>query len=82
MDSLVQPDVFVVAPEHATDEWDGIRQLRLVAEVLSPSTARRLIETWAPEQMLPIVEAERVSWHPRGAGQPLVLELDEIFKEQ
>jgi Uma2 family endonuclease len=41
IDSLVQPDVFVVAAEHAADEWDGIRRLRLVVEVLSPSTARR-----------------------------------------
>lgn len=41
VDSLVQPDVFVVAPEHAEDEWHRIRRLRLVIEVLSPSTARR-----------------------------------------
>lgn len=39
-DSLVQPDVFVVAPEHAKQEWEDIRLLRLVVEVLSPSTAR------------------------------------------
>ena len=40
-DVLVQPDVFVVALEDArTLEWDRMRQLLLVAEVLSPSTAR------------------------------------------
>ncbi len=41
LDTLVQPDVFVLAPEHAGDEWPAAPRLRLVAEVLSPSTARR-----------------------------------------
>lgn len=40
-DVLVQPDVFVVPTEEArTLTWSGMRTLLLVAEVLSPSTAR------------------------------------------
>lgn len=40
-DSLVQPDVFVVPrAEAATLDWACMRTLVLVAEVLSPSTAR------------------------------------------
>ena len=40
-DTLVQPDVFVVPLEEArTLQWTGIRHLLLVAEVLSPSSAR------------------------------------------
>ncbi len=40
-DVLVQPDVFVVGAEYRREEeWDAIRTLSLVAEVLSPSTAR------------------------------------------
>jgi len=40
-DTLVQPDVFVVPLEQArTLEWARIRNLLLVAEVLSPSSAR------------------------------------------
>jgi Uma2 family endonuclease len=40
-DVLVQPDVFVVAAEEGrTLEWGRMRTLPLVAEVLSPSTAR------------------------------------------
>ncbi len=40
-DVLVQPDVFVVAPGEArTLTWSRMRTLLLVAEVLSPSTAR------------------------------------------
>ena len=42
VDTLVQPDVFVVAPEESTGaDWASVRTLRLVVEVLSPSTARR-----------------------------------------
>jgi Uma2 family endonuclease len=38
---LVQPDVFVVPREEArTLAWSGIKTLLLVAEVLSPSSAR------------------------------------------
>jgi Uma2 family endonuclease len=40
-DVLVQPDVFVVLPEEVrTLTWSHVRTLLLVAEVLSPSTAR------------------------------------------
>jgi Uma2 family endonuclease len=38
-DTLVQPDLFVVAPEEANArEWTDVRTLRLVVEALSPST--------------------------------------------
>ncbi len=104
-DSLVQPDVFVVAPEHANHEWKDIRHLRLVIEVLSPTTAsrdrfqkrrlyqengvetlwlvdpdRRLVETWTPERMLPVVETERVLWHPAETPEELRIELKELFE--
>ena len=40
-DTLVQPDVFVVPLEQArTLDWSRIQDLLLVAEVLSPSSAR------------------------------------------
>ena len=40
-DVLVQPDVFVVVPDEArTLTWSGMRTLLLVAEVLSPSSAK------------------------------------------
>lgn len=40
-DTLVQPDVFVVPLDQArTLQWSEIRRLLLVAEVLSPSSAR------------------------------------------
>jgi Uma2 family endonuclease len=41
-DTLVQPDVFIVpADEAKTRDWTKMRTLVLVAEVLSPSTARQ-----------------------------------------
>ena len=38
------------------------------------------VEVWTPEARLPIVERERVAWHPAGASVPLVLELEELFR--
>jgi len=102
----VEPDVFVVPMEQArTLEWREMRDLLLVAEVLSPSSARadrftkrrlyqerripvywvvdgdeRLVEVWTPEAELPVVERERVTWQPAGAGRAFTLELDELFR--
>ncbi len=40
-DVLTQPDVFVLPPEYRSGaEWTDVRYVPLVAEVLSPSTAR------------------------------------------
>jgi len=39
-ETLVQPDIFVVASSETKGEWRDIRTLLLVIEILSPSTAR------------------------------------------
>ena len=39
-DDLVQPDIFVVAPEDLSLDWTTYKHLRLVVEVLSPSSRR------------------------------------------
>jgi len=39
-DDLVQPDIFVVAPEDLSLDWKTYRHLRLVVEVLSHSSRR------------------------------------------
>lgn len=104
-DTLVQPDVFVIAPAEAGGrDWATVKTLRLVVEVLSASTSghdrfakrklyqdqgvetvwlvdvdRRLIEVWHPQSVFPTVEAERIAWHPQGAAEPLVIELDELI---
>ncbi len=106
-DALVQPDVFVVGPEYrGAQEWDVIRRLALVAEVMSPSTARfdrftkrRLYqemrvpvywiidtlegraEVWTPEAAVPVLETNRLTWHPEGAPSPLVVALSELVRD-
>ena len=104
-DILVQPDLFVIAPEQAAArDWTEVSRLSLVVEVLSPSTARQdrftkrrlyqensvatywivdaeagQVEVWTPEAVFPVIERERVAWHPAGAAEPLVIELGELL---
>ena len=39
-DDLVQPDLFVVAPEDVSRDWATFKHLRLAVEILSPSSRR------------------------------------------
>ena len=80
-DILVQPDLYVVPLEEArTLDWTRMRQLMLVVEVLSPTTARydRFTKRWLYQEVrIPlywIVNAdERVVevWTP-GATSPVI----------
>lgn len=73
-DTLVQPDVFVVPKQEAvTGDWQRIRSLTLVVEVLSPSTARfdrfqkRKLYLHNGVQTLWLLDEERACvevWHP------------------
>ncbi len=102
----VEPDVFVVPIDQARSlEWSLMRDLLLVAEVLSPSSGRGdrftkrrlyqerrvpvywivdgdegLVEVWTPDIEFPVVERERVTWRPPGAGRAFVLDLRELFR--
>jgi Uma2 family endonuclease len=104
-DILVQPDLFVVAPEQAgAASWSDITRLLLVVEVLSPSSVRadrfakrrlyqtqavgtywvvdpeaRTVEVWTPEARFPIIETQRVTWHPLGSGAQIEIVLAELF---
>jgi Uma2 family endonuclease len=40
----------------------------------------KAIEVWTPSAMFPAVEQERVTWQPASAGEPLVVELGELFQ--
>ncbi len=77
-DVLVQPDVFVVPVEQARMlESSGIRDLLLVAEVLSPSTPghdrftkrRRYQEARVPLYWILDGDARQVSVHRAAAGR-------------
>lgn len=41
--------------------------------------ARGEAEVWTPERQFPEFERERLTWHPAGADEPLVLELAALF---
>jgi len=105
-DVLVSPDVFVVPLEQArTLDWSRMRDLLLVAEILSPSSVRHdrfikrrryqeagiplywivdpeehRVEIWTPEDTLPRLEQEILTWHPEGAAQAFSLSLSELFR--
>jgi Uma2 family endonuclease len=104
-DTLVQPDVFIVARgEAATLDWRRMKTLLLVAEVLSPRTVKqdrfqkrklyqsqgvgvvwivdaddRSVQSWAREAAFPVLEIERLTWHPEGASAPFSITLAELF---
>lgn len=78
-DDLVQPDILIVIPEDLSDDWRTFKRLRLVVEILSPSSRRadravkrRLyqenrVETyWVVDLDQDVVEI----WHP-GDASPL-----------
>ena len=39
------------------------------------------VEVWTPEAAFPVIERERVVWHPAGASAPIEIELAELFRE-
>lgn len=40
----------------------------------------RSVEIWTPTDDFPLVERERLAWHPPGAREPLALSLQELFR--
>ena len=40
----------------------------------------RSVEIWTPADDFPVIERERVAWHPSGAHAPLTLRLEELFR--
>jgi Uma2 family endonuclease len=84
-DVWVQPDLLVAAPEEVTTDWRTFKTLRLVVEVLSPSSARgdRLVKRrayqengvatyWVVDAARRVVEV----WHP--GDEVSELETDEL----
>jgi len=40
----------------------------------------RFVEVWRPEDRFPVIERERLVWHPVGAGAPFAIPLAELFR--
>ena len=39
----------------------------------------RAVEVWTPEATFPVIERERIVWHPKGTGEALVISIEEIL---
>ncbi len=69
----------------STARYDRFTKRRLYQEVEIPNYLivdpdRRLVELWTPSKELPDVESREVTWHPEGAGEPLTVKLEELFR--
>ena len=69
----------------STARYDRFTKRRLYQEVDIPNywivdPDRRLLELWAPNKELPDVESREVTWHPEGAGEPLTVKLETLFR--
>ena len=40
----------------------------------------RSVEIWTPADEFPLLERERLVWHPAGAPAPFTLGLEELFR--
>ena len=40
----------------------------------------RSVEIWTPADDFPVLERERLVWHPTAAPEPFVLALGELFR--
>ena len=40
----------------------------------------QLVEVWQPDDALPVIERDRLTWRPAGAARPFTLELSELFR--
>jgi Uma2 family endonuclease len=76
--------VEVLSPSHARE--DRFTKRRLYQEVGIPlywlvDADARTVEVWTPDAVFPVVERAAIRWHPEGAAEPLVIGLDELFRE-
>jgi Uma2 family endonuclease len=83
-DVWVQPDMLVVVPEEVSTDWRTYKTLRLVIEVLSPSSTRgdRVVKRSAYQENRVgtywIVDADRrvvEVWHPEDEAPELVTDV-------
>jgi hypothetical protein len=51
-----------------------------VAQYWIVDPGAHLVEVWRPRDRFPTTEDARLTWHPRGAAEPLVIELTQLFR--
>jgi Uma2 family endonuclease len=75
--------VEVLSP--STARYDRFTKRRLyqevgVAQYWIVDPGAHLVEVWRPRDRFPTTEDARLTWHPRGAAEPLVIELTQLFR--
>ena len=76
--------VEVVSPSsRRRDRFEKRRlyQSQRVPEYWVVDPNKQLAEEWTPELHFPLIERERLAWHPDGAAEPLVIALADLFAE-
>ena len=68
----------------STRRADRFTKRRLYQEFSVPSywivdIEARAVEVWTPDATSPMVERERVVWHPEGAQDPLAIDLTDLL---
>lgn len=69
----------------STARYDRFTKRRLYQEVRIPEywivdPEKRAVEVWTPEDELPRVERERLTWQPAGADAAYEVDLEELFR--
>ena len=83
-EEMVHFGLFIEVLSPSTARYDRFTKRRLYQEMRVPmywvvDIARRQVEVWTPEATLPTVVDDRVTWHPAGAEEPMVVELEALF---
>ncbi len=70
----------------ATTRHDRFTKRRLYQQVAIPTcwiidADAHLVEVWTPSATLPVVERESLEWHPLGQTEPLVVRLEDLFRQ-
>lgn len=76
--------VEVLSP--STERADRFRKRRYYQDVGVPiywlvDAEAKVVEVWTPPAEFPVTEHEEIRWHPVGAAEPLVIRLEELFRE-
>src|ERR1043166_6389142 len=68
----------------STARYDRFTKRRVYQEFGMPrywmvDIGARAAEIWTPGATAPIIERERLVWHPQGAAEPLVIRLEDVL---
>jgi Uma2 family endonuclease len=69
-----------------TARYDRFTKRRLYQDVGAPvywivDPDEKLIEVWTPGDLRPATRKDRVVWLPKGAEEPLTIEIEELFRK-